>query len=91
MTTEEAAKETDTTKLLEARLAMLRRMGVSEYGDAPGGGFAVKFFAPEAATEKKAVSNDPDMCACGHEEFKHMNGPCVEGCTAEQCEKGPNA
>jgi hypothetical protein len=34
---------------------------------------------------KAAAANDPDICKCGHAQFAHMNGFCVEGCDAAKC------
>lgn len=70
-------------------LGDLRAAGVQSYTDTPGEGFTVSFFPQEAvaAPMTDAKAQDNGLCACGHEEFKHMNGFC----TAPECVDRPEA
>ena len=71
---------------LASILSMLRSKGVKSYLDVAGGGFQVEFFPLEAAAETPKPTNDPEMCACKHHlHIAHVNGLCVEGCTADEC------
>jgi hypothetical protein len=74
---------------LEADLVALRRHHVKSFAQTPSG-FTVEFFAAAPAPmpdvdRKAAAANDPDICKCGHAQFAHMNGFCVEGCDAAKC------
>ena len=80
-----------TVDQLKDALVMLKRQGVKSYSDTAGGGFCVEFFPAEPAAmpaESKKLSNEADVCACGHAEHAHVNGFCIEGCGAEQCNPG---
>lgn len=75
---------------LTAALRSLKQLGVKTYVDMPGRGFQVEFFPPSNEVEKQEAPTakvpDADVCACGHPAFAHPNGPCVEGCSAEECQ-----
>ncbi len=74
---------------LEQALAMLRRQRVRAYTDVAGGGFTVEFFPAEEQAmplETKKLGAEPDVCRCGHPEHAHVNGYCIEGCVAAQCD-----
>ena len=75
---------------LDATLKMLRARGVSKYTDTPGEGFTVEFFPVQPEPDATKPTNDPEKCACGHSlPVQHMNGFCVEGCSAEECNPVP--
>lgn len=98
MTDEPLAEQTEppkpdhlTVRELVDVLSRLRGLGVRTYVDMPGRGFQVEFF-PVEGREQPPLATQPlkapeaEMCACGHPEYAHPNGPCVEGCSAEECE-----
>jgi hypothetical protein len=75
----DAALQAAARAELEADLVALRRHHVKSFAQTPAG-FTVEFFpaAPAPMPESKEKAKDPDLCACGHQQFQHMNGYCVE-------------
>ena len=93
--TEPAKPDHLTVRELVDVLSRLRGLGVRTYVDMPGRGFQVEFFPVEGLDKRLAETHsvdvpakvpDAEICPCGHPEYAHPNGPCVEGCSAEECE-----
>lgn len=76
------------TDVLDEVVAQMRRLGIQRFrdGDTEIALWPAKV-APEAPPEAPEVTDDDDLCNCGHDADTHMGGLCVEGCLEETCRK----
>jgi hypothetical protein len=75
-------------KMIEATVEMMRRLGIVRLHD---GDMEIELAPEKVAATPDAfapeVTDEDNLCNCGHGADHHMDGLCIEGCETTLCRK----